>query len=113
MKSLDKLLMHIVEPASKLHLILLPKYATLRDLETLKKDALTAENISIEAKSQLKMQDAKQSLDLAEQLWIRILAVSPGDIEAIRGLQRIERFRASFPQVHMESEIGLDYSFLV
>ncbi|MEL6491421.1 MAG: GUN4 domain-containing protein [Cyanobacteria bacterium J06621_3] len=100
------------EPATKLHLILLPKQATLRDLEVVKKDALTAESTSVEAKSQLKVQDAKQSLDLAEQLWIRVLAVAPGDIEAIRGLQRVERFRATFPQVHMESEVGVDYSFL-
>ena len=65
----------IVEPLSKAHLILLPKYATLSDIATLKNDAYRAE--------------LEQDFKLAEQLWIRILASSPADMEAIRALQKL------------------------
>jgi uncharacterized caspase-like protein/ABC-type phosphate transport system substrate-binding protein len=65
----------IIEPLSKNHLILLPRQATLSDVETLKKDALTAE-------VQHKAKEAKQ-------LWIRVLAVSPADPEAIEGIERL------------------------
>ena len=65
----------IAEPASKYHLILLPRLATLVDVETLKKDALSAE--------------VKNNLSLAKQLWIRILGVSPADPEALEAYERI------------------------
>lgn len=67
----------ITEPATKLHLILLPQYATLQDVLALKNDALEAE--------------AEGNLDLAEQLWIRVLAASLADRQAIVALKRIGR----------------------
>ncbi|MEG4404373.1 caspase family protein [Microcoleus sp. MON2_D5] len=54
----------IAEPIEKSHLILLPKYATLDDERTLKYDASQAE--------------LNKNLDLAEQLWIRVLVAFPG-----------------------------------
>ncbi|MEM9486495.1 MAG: SUMF1/EgtB/PvdO family nonheme iron enzyme [Cyanobacteria bacterium P01_F01_bin.116] len=65
----------IAEPATKLHLILLPGQATLQDVLALKNDALEAE--------------AEADWDLAEQLWIRVLVASPGDRQAVRALKRI------------------------
>ena len=73
----------IIEPATKLHLILLPRQATLQDVMALKNDALEAE--------------AETNLDLAEQLWIRVLAASSADRQAIKALQRIALRRASQP----------------
>ncbi|MBE7385854.1 MAG: SUMF1/EgtB/PvdO family nonheme iron enzyme [Leptolyngbya sp. SIO1E4] len=64
-----------VEPLAKNHLILLPRKATLEDVLTLKTDAQEAE--------------LENELDLAEQLWIRVLAASPADRPAISALQRI------------------------
>jgi len=64
-----------VEPAAKYHLILLPRQATLRDAETLKMEAYKAE--------------ANRNYDLAEQFWIRVLAVSPADSDAISGIRRL------------------------
>ncbi|NJL89590.1 MAG: hypothetical protein HC916_07170 [Coleofasciculaceae cyanobacterium SM2_1_6] len=65
----------IVEPATKYHLILLPKQATLHDINALKMDAQEAE--------------LEGDLTLAEQLWTRILAVSPADNQALKALRRI------------------------
>jgi hypothetical protein len=66
----------IAEPATKYHLILCPQYATKADVAQMKFDASIAE--------------LHQDFDLAEQLWIRVLAASPGgDMDAIKGLQRI------------------------
>ena len=65
----------IVEPATKSHLILLPRQATLQDIATLKLDAFEAEGEG---------QDG-----LAEQLWRRILTVSPADPQALKALRRI------------------------
>jgi len=66
----------IAEPASKYHLILCPQYATLNDVATMKIDALSAE--------------LHQDFDIAEQLWIRVLAASPSfDMDAIKALKRI------------------------
>ncbi|MEH2315156.1 MAG: SUMF1/EgtB/PvdO family nonheme iron enzyme [Nostoc sp.] len=70
----------IAEPVNKSHLILVPRYATLADIATLKNDAYQAE--------------VNRNLDLAEQLWIRVLAAASGqDMEAVKSLQRIERLR--------------------
>jgi len=66
----------IAEPATKYHLILCPQYATKADVAPMKFDASIAE--------------LHQDFDLAEQLWIRVLAAYPcGDMDAIKGLQRI------------------------
>jgi formylglycine-generating enzyme required for sulfatase activity/uncharacterized caspase-like protein len=71
----------IVEPASKYHLILLPRCATVRDAETLKLEAFRAEQAG--------------DFDLAEQLWIRVLVVSPGDPDALEGIRRVDRLRSA------------------
>jgi uncharacterized caspase-like protein len=65
----------IAEPIEKSHLILLPKYATEDDERTLKYDASQAE--------------LNKNLDLAEQLWIRVLVAFPGDMDAIEAVKRI------------------------
>ena len=75
----------IAEPLPKSHLILVPGYATLADIATLKNDAYQAE--------------VEEKLELAEQLWIRVLAAASGnDMQAIRALQRIERLRVGRPE---------------
>ena len=63
------------EPPHKLYFILLEQVATLRDVQPLKYQASLAEN--------------RGDLDLAEQLWIRVLGASRGDLEAIEGIKRI------------------------
>ncbi len=65
----------VIEPPFKNHLILLPQQATLTDVVALKKDALTAELC--------------RDPITAKQFWIRVLMVSPGDPEAIEGIERI------------------------
>ncbi|MBN4001496.1 SUMF1/EgtB/PvdO family nonheme iron enzyme [Nostoc sp. LPT] len=71
----------IAEPVNKYHLILMPRYATLPDITTLKNHAYQAE--------------VNRDLNLAEQLWIRYLAAPSGQdiIEAVGSLQRIDRLR--------------------
>jgi formylglycine-generating enzyme required for sulfatase activity/uncharacterized caspase-like protein len=63
------------EPLEKLHLILVPKSATMADLGPLKLDALQAET--------------KGDLETAEQLWWRVIAVSPVDPQAHEAIKRI------------------------
>ncbi|MEZ2320009.1 MAG: GUN4 domain-containing protein [Microcoleus sp.] len=65
----------IAEPVTKSHLIICTQYATLQDVSILKNDAYQAE--------------LNKDYDLAKQLWIRVLAASTGDMEAINGIQRI------------------------
>ncbi|NES19365.1 MAG: SUMF1/EgtB/PvdO family nonheme iron enzyme [Symploca sp. SIO3E6] len=66
----------IAEPISKYHLILLPRYATLGDIETLKKDAYRAE--------------VQRKWELAKQLWIRVnVAASGSDTEVYEAFVRI------------------------
>ncbi len=65
----------VVEPASKYHLILLPQQATVRDAETLKMDAYKAE--------------VDREWDIAKQLWVRVLAVSPADMDAVEAIERL------------------------
>ena len=68
------------EPATKLHLILLPDYATLTDIDKLKIDAYEAE--------------AERDWELAEQLWIRVNVAARGsDLKAIEAFPRIDRLR--------------------
>ncbi|MEH2452410.1 SUMF1/EgtB/PvdO family nonheme iron enzyme [Nostoc sp.] len=70
----------IAEPVNKSHLILVSRYATLADIATLKNDAYQAE--------------VNRNLDLAEQLWIRVLAAASGqDMDAIEAIKRIARPR--------------------
>ncbi|MBE8965366.1 SUMF1/EgtB/PvdO family nonheme iron enzyme [Nostocales cyanobacterium LEGE 12452] len=72
----------IAEPVNKSHLILVPRYATLADIATLKNDAYRAQS--------------KRDFDLAKQLWIRVLAAaSDQDMEAIEALEEIARLRNS------------------
>jgi formylglycine-generating enzyme required for sulfatase activity len=65
----------VVEPAFKYHLILLQNQATLQDVATLKLAAFEAQT--------------EGNLVLAEQLWTRILAVSPADAQALKALRQI------------------------
>lgn len=66
----------IAEPATKLHLILLPDYATLTDIATMKLDAYEAE--------------AEGEWELARQLWIRVNVAARGsDMKAIEAFSRI------------------------
>jgi len=70
----------IVEPVTKSHLIILPQYATLADIAALKIDAFQAE--------------AEKNFELAEQLWIRVLAAASGkDMYAIEAIKRIDRLQ--------------------
>ena len=67
----------IVEPRQKSYLILLPQYADSRDIAMLKMEAFKTAQLD-------------KNLDLAEHLWIRVLAVAQGqDSDAIRALQDI------------------------
>ncbi|HLO86864.1 MAG TPA: SUMF1/EgtB/PvdO family nonheme iron enzyme, partial [Nostocaceae cyanobacterium] len=63
------------EPPYKMYYILLEQAATIKDAEPLKYQASLAEN--------------KGDLLLAKQLWVRVLAVSRGDNEAIEAIERI------------------------
>lgn len=63
------------EPPYKMHFILLNKLATIKDAEPLKFQAATVEN--------------EGDLELAEQLWIRVLGVSSVDRDALRAIKRI------------------------
>ncbi|MBW4562354.1 MAG: SUMF1/EgtB/PvdO family nonheme iron enzyme [Mojavia pulchra JT2-VF2] len=76
-----KILQHpyaIAEPATKLHLILLPDYATLNDINQLKLDAYQAE--------------VKGDWELARQLWLRVNVAARGsDIQVIEAFIRIAK----------------------
>ncbi|MBD2460664.1 GUN4 domain-containing protein [Oscillatoria sp. FACHB-1407] len=72
----------IAEPLNRAHLILMPQHASLTDIATLKNDAYRAQ--------------VNQNWDLAQQLWIRVLAAASGrDMDAIEALQRIAVAKAS------------------
>ncbi|MEA5620969.1 SUMF1/EgtB/PvdO family nonheme iron enzyme [Cronbergia sp. UHCC 0137] len=65
-----------IEPATKLHYILLPKSATDRDISTLREDAFHAE--------------IEGNFDLAFQLWVRVNVAAGGqDMKAITAFQRL------------------------
>ncbi len=77
----------VIEPPTKYHLILLQDKTRASDVIALKNDALQAE--------------VQRNFKLAEQLWIRILEVSPADsdaVEAIARLTRISNIPESLPQ---------------
>lgn len=86
----------IAEPLNRSHLILIPQYASLADIATLKNDAYRAER--------------KQDWDVAQRLWIRVNAAASGqDMEAIEALQNLSIQRltpAIAPQLeqHQSSE---------
>jgi formylglycine-generating enzyme required for sulfatase activity/uncharacterized caspase-like protein len=63
------------EPIEKQHLILLPKIATLSDLGPIKLDAFQSET--------------NGDFETAEQLWWRVIAVSPIDPQAHEAIKRI------------------------
>jgi formylglycine-generating enzyme required for sulfatase activity/uncharacterized caspase-like protein len=63
------------EPPYKMYYILLEQSATMRDVESLKLQASLSENSG--------------NFELAEQIWIRVLGVSPADSDAISAIQRI------------------------
>ena len=66
----------VIEPETKLHYILLPKFANLTDIALLKVDALHAE--------------AEGDLGLAFELWMRVnVAASGTDMQAINAFQRL------------------------
>lgn len=67
----------VVEPLTKYNLILLPEQALREDVTTLKLDAFSAESA--------------RNLELAKQLWTRVLLVSPADPDAINGISRISQ----------------------
>ena len=70
----------IAEPVTKYHLIILQQYATKPDIDALKIDAFQAEG--------------EKNFELAEQLWIRVLAASLGkDMYAIEAIKRIALLR--------------------
>ncbi|WP_217901596.1 GUN4 domain-containing protein [Pseudanabaena sp. SR411] len=72
----------VIEPATKLHYILLPKFANLSDIATLREDALHAE--------------IEEDFTLAFQLWMRVNVASGGtDMKAINALIRVVNKRAS------------------
>jgi len=65
-----------IEPETKLHYILLPKFANLTDIALLRENALEAEN--------------EGDYDLAFQLWLRVnVAAGGSDIKAIKAFQRL------------------------
>jgi uncharacterized caspase-like protein len=76
----------VIEPATKLHYILLPKFANLTDIATLREDALHAE--------------IEEDFALAFQLWMRVNVASGGtDMKAINALIRVGNKRSgSSPQ---------------
>lgn len=66
----------VIEPETKLHYILLPKFANLTDIVLLRENALEAEN--------------EGDYDLAFQLWLRVNVAAGGtDIKAIKAFQRL------------------------
>jgi uncharacterized caspase-like protein len=75
----------VIEPPTKYHLILLPHKASLTDVMTLKNDAFQSE--------------IRQEFQLAKQLWLRVLAASPVDRDAIEGIERLARVSATLTVV--------------
>ena len=72
----------VIEPATKLHYILLPKFANLTDIATLREDALHAE--------------IEEDFNLAFQLWMRVNVAAGGtDMKAINALIRVGNKQAS------------------
>ena len=81
------------EPPYKMYFILLEQSATLNDVEPLKLQASLAEN--------------KENLSLAKQLWVRVLAVSRADLDAINAIERIARRQGQLPPPRPEPVIPI------
>ena len=70
----------IPEPASKLHLILLPKFAMLADIDKLKVEAFRAERV--------------KDYEIARQLWIQVnIAARGSDMDAIEAFPRLSQMQ--------------------
>lgn len=87
----------IAEPINRSHLILMPQYASLAEVAVLKNDAYQAE--------------VNSKLDLAEQLWIRVLGAASGyDMESVEAIQRIGiaklAGKAKISKNDVEEEVG-------
>ncbi len=80
------------EPPYKMYFILLEEFASLRDVEPLKLQASVAEN--------------RGNLVLAKQLWVRVLAVSRADWDAIDAIGRIARRQGQSPPPKQEPVIS-------
>jgi formylglycine-generating enzyme required for sulfatase activity/uncharacterized caspase-like protein len=72
-----------IEPPTKNYLILLPQQAQLTDVLALKNSAMAAE--------------LRRDYALAKQFWIRVLAVSPADLDGIEGIERLATVSARPP----------------
>ncbi len=74
----DQVPMTLVEPRQKSYLILLPHFATDRDIAMLRSEAQEAE--------------LEEDFDLAEQLLIRVIAATGGrDLKSIQAYSRVQR----------------------
>ncbi|WP_445175916.1 GUN4 domain-containing protein [Microcoleus sp.] len=83
----------IAEPVTKSHLIILPQYATFADIAALKIDAFQAE--------------ADKNFELAEQLWIRVLAAASGkDMYAIEAIKRIDRLQREYQASSQDNSVN-------
>jgi hypothetical protein len=84
-----------VEPETKHHYILLPKFANLTDIALLREDALQAE--------------IKEDFSLAFQLWMRVNVAAGGtDMKAINAFQRLadKQFSSNLPQKERVTDQG-------
>ena len=82
-----------IEPETKLHYILLPKFANLTDIASLRENALEAEN--------------EGDYDLAFQLWLRVnVAAGGSDIKAVNAFRRLANKQSP---VELLSAKGIDY----
>ncbi len=84
----------VAEPKNKSRQILIPKYATLHDIATLKIDAFRAE--------------VDGNLELAEQLWMQVNATTSfPDMDAIKAMQRIAQLRTAnlYPNTNLTHQL--------
>ena len=82
----------VIEPETKLHYILLPKFANLTDIALLREKALEAEN--------------EEDYDLAFQLWLRVNVSAGGtDIKAIKAFQRLAN-KQSLPNSQLKERVS-------
>ena len=81
-----------IEPETKLHYILLPKFANLTDIASLREDALEAES--------------EGDFDLAFQLWLRVnVAAGGSDMKAIKAFQRLAN-KQSAPNLQLKERVS-------
>lgn len=91
----------IAEPIERSHALLMPKYATPLDISALKNDAYRAEYIE-----QLDIENQLISLQLAEQCWLQVNAVTAGqDNDAIKAIQRL-----GIKMMELKKDESLKYS---